>query len=109
MIRGENHIVRVMLYEVDGVTELVLPNLYRIEASIRQRSTTIATYIYGTDAELRDGIATGQLELEVKKAVSQQFESGVVYMDITIDKTDPDFDVDLRHRDIAQIELFNVD
>lgn len=107
MIKGENHIIQIQLYQVDGVTPLVLADLSFLSASINQ-DITLARYVFGTDAEIRQGPSTSIVEVEVKKIVSNRFRKGAVYMTLTMELVDAEFEVDLVHKDIAKFTLFSV-
>lgn len=108
-IIGENHIVRVSLFQTDGTTPLLLTDLVAKSVKIIQHNKTLATYVFGTDAEIRQGTTTSEIEIEIKKVVSEQFRRGKVFIELTLDRTDADFDVDLEHRDKQLIEILDVD
>jgi len=111
-IIGENHIVRISLFQSDGSTPQPLSQLSSITAKVKQMGRILATYVYGTDPEIRLGEDTNQVEVEIRKIVSNKFRHGVdefgVLLELLIEKTDSDFEVDLVHKDIAIIEILDV-
>jgi hypothetical protein len=108
-IRGENYLVRIDMLQSDGETPLLLSACESISVKVIQGSVTLASYVYGTDPEVRQGESTSQLEVEITKAVSQKFRTGSVYLKLTVQETDAEFVVDEVHRDIDLIEILDVD
>lgn len=74
--RGDNRIFRRLLTLVDGVTALPLASLTYLSAELQQGDTTVATYVFGTDSQLRTGAAANEIELEVTAAVTAALTKG---------------------------------
>lgn len=93
--RGDNRIFRFPLTLVDGSTALPLSSLALLSAELKQGETTIDTYIFGTDAELRVGNTSNEIELEVTAAVTAALTKGTPLSAIFREHVaDAEFDAD---------------
>lgn len=108
-IKGENKIIKINLFQINGVTPLLVSSLSYAQVKIVQYNKTLATYLYGTDAEVRQGDSTSQLEVELKKSVADLLKDGIVYVRLTMELSNAEFTVDTVQRDIQIIEAFTVD
>lgn len=111
--RGENVIVTLPLYAIDGTTPIVVDDLQGCSASIIQYGRTLATYVYiptpdPADEEIRVGASTHHLEIEVTEEISNKFREGSVYVKLDLRKTDAEFDVDEELRDIDEVHILTV-
>lgn len=75
---GENRLLTRNLKQADGTalnrTSLVTNGA---QVELRQEDTVVATYVWGTDAELRSGTAANALDLELTSAFTADLASGV--------------------------------
>ncbi len=111
--RGENVIVTLPLYAIDGTTPVVVDNLQGCEAKIIQYGRVLATYVYipeqdPVQEEIRVGAQTHHLEIEITEEISERFRQGAVYVKLDLRKTDTEFDVDEELRDIDEINILTV-
>ena len=108
LIKGENALVKQNLLASDGTTPVLLSSLTYLSAQVIQFRRVLASYVYGTDAEIRQGDSTSQVEVEISEALSATFKEGLVTVRLTMDQADADFDVSGELRDIDDIEAFTV-
>ena len=111
--RGENCIVTLPLYAIDGTTPVVVDDLQGCTASIIQYGRTLATYVYiptpnPVQEEIRVGASTHHLEIEITEELSNTFREGSVYCKLDLRKTDSEFDVDDELWDIDEIHILTV-
>jgi len=111
--RGENVIVTLPLYAIDGTTPVVVDDLQGCTAKIIQYGRTLATYVYlptpaTVQEEIRVGASTHHLEIEITEELSETFREGAVYCKLDLRKTDAEFDVDVELRDIDEINILTV-
>jgi len=106
--RGENSIIQRNLFYSNGTTPLLLADLETITAEIVQYDVVLATYVYETDPEIRQGTSASNIEIEVTTEVSQKFKEGPVYIRLTMEMTDAEYEVDLELKDIDKFEIFTV-
>lgn len=92
--KGENVLIRRNLYQSDGTTPLLISSLALCKVTLKQTGEADIVYTEGTDAELREGTATNQVELEVKKTVSAAMVKGEVTAEWEFEVTDATFTVD---------------
>jgi hypothetical protein len=92
--KGENVLIRRNLYQSDGTTPLLISTLALCKVTLKQSGAADIVYIEGTNPELREGTATNQVELEIKKAVSAAMAVGEVNAEWQFEVTDATFTVD---------------
>lgn len=111
IIAGENQIVKVNLFQQDGVSALLLSSAAVVKASIRQARKVIAEFTYNEDDEIRQGDSDSQLLIEIDRNISRQFESGVnVDIYLTVEVANAEFTSDNQvQRDISKIVAFAVE
>lgn len=70
LYRGSNKLIALALYLEDGSTALLVSSLTYARIRLYQGATLVATYVHGTDGELRtDPDDTNQLLLELTTAL----------------------------------------
>jgi hypothetical protein len=111
--RGENVIVTLPLYAIDGTTPVVVDDLQGCTAKITQYGRTLATYVYlptpdPVQDEIRVGASTHHLEIEITEELSDTFKEGSVYCKLYLRKTDSEFNVDAELRDIDEVHILTV-
>lgn len=107
IIKGENAIVRINLTQADGTTALLYSDCLLIKAEVIQLGRVLVTYIAGTDAEIRQGATTSQVEIEIKKAVTESFIAGTkVQLKLYIETANAEFSVDGEQSDIMIEDIF---
>lgn len=111
--RGENVIVTLPLFAIDGTTPVVVDALQGCLASVVQYGRTLATYTYiptpdPVQEQIRVGAATHDLEIEITEEVSNKFREGPVYVKLDLRKTDSEFVVDDELRDIDEVHILTV-
>lgn len=111
--RGENVIVTLPLFAIDGTTPVVVDDLQGCTASIIQYGRTLETYVYiptpdPVQGEIRVGASTYHLEIEITEELSNTFREGAVYCKLDLRKTDAEFDVDAELRDIDEVHILTV-
>jgi hypothetical protein len=94
LLKGENKIIRRNLFQSDGTTPLNVSSLSLAKVTLIQNGTTIVTYTYGTNPELRLGTAANQLELELKKTVTAALLKGSVIIEWEFEIASTEFVVD---------------
>lgn len=109
LIRGGNKLHEQQLYRDDGTTPLLLSELSLLEVDIYQFDRLLATYIYGTDNEIRQGSSTSKVEIEITKELSTKFKEGLVKAKFRMEETDADFDVDGVFFAPEWVDLFTVE
>lgn len=104
---GENLIVKVNLFQSDGSTPLLLSSLQSLVVKVKQ-TTVLATYTLGTNGQVRQGDSASQVEVEITQALSLLLKKGSVYLQIEMQVTNAEFEVDDYQKDIAVVEVFKV-
>lgn len=108
MIAGENLISRITLYESDGVTPILLSSLALLFIKVRSRNKEFGPYIYGANDEIRVGATNYEIEFEITKSISRQFGLGTIQLQITIERTNAEFEVDGVQREIFYEDVAEV-
>lgn len=114
IVRGENAIIRRNLLASNGSTPVLLSSLVYLSAQIRQYGVIMAEYIMTpiqdpVHPEIRQGIITSQVEVEITKTLSDRFKEGPVTMKLFMEQADAEFDEDQELRDIDEFEIFTVE
>lgn len=93
LYRGENRLFTRTLFLQDGTTELLVSELVSAQVELRQGSSVVATYVWGTDSQLRAGSETNELVLEITSALSLTLQLQVpLEAKWTFKVTDADFE-----------------
>ena len=110
ILKGENILVRRNLLQADGTTPLLVSSLTLAKATIIQFGTPLQTYTLNTNAELRQGTTTSQLELEIKKTLSATFAKGDIIIEWEIEINIAEFDVDtVNNQQFRETALYAAD
>lgn len=92
LYRGSNRLIRIPLYLEDGTTAIAAASLSYASVALYQGVKLIDTYVRGTDAELRNGDTSNELELELTSALTNQLAQDKPLTGlITLKVTDTDF------------------
>jgi len=106
--KGENLIVRIALRQQDG-TPMNLSDLISLKAEINQLKKTHAVYLLGESPEIREGNAANELEIEITSSLTSKMASGFdVWVRLTLQADNEEFDIDPHHVDITGIKMFTV-
>ncbi len=110
-IAGENFIIRMPMFQSDGTTPILFSalTLCLVEFIQGVKGTTVLASISLGDPEVRQGATTSQLEVELTKQISNLFKPGRVYIRVTIEVPDIDFEVDGFHRGSEKFNLFTIE
>lgn len=93
---SSNALIRRNLVQSDQVTPLLLSSCASIVVQLLRGTRVVATYTLGTSPEVRQGLTTSQLEVEVKSSLTQT--EGTITMEVLITITDSEFEVDLVNK-----------
>lgn len=95
MIKGENKIIQRKLYLDNGITPLDITTLLLMKAQVKQFKRVIVEYTLGDDEEIRLKTGTTDtIEIEITKELSAKFIEGDLDIQLVMEMTDTDFDVD---------------
>ena len=86
--RGENRILSRFLKQSDGTTNATVSAFTVITATLSQRGDNIVTYTHGTDAQLRTGGESNEVELEITNTVTRNADPGPLDLLWIFSKTD---------------------
>lgn len=92
--KGENILVRRNLYQADGTTPLLISSLSLAKVTLRQNNQVVITYVLGTNPEIRPGVQTNQIELEITKSLSASLQIGELIAEWEFEVNDSEFQVD---------------
>lgn len=99
---GENFISKQNLYYEDGETPFPVTAIKRLRGKLVQTDAVIKEYTYPGDS-LRQGDTSYQIEIEISKVVSAKLSIGPLYLDLYLDKTNPEFELDSTQLIIQRI------
>lgn len=100
---GDNEIVKINLKDETGADQNI-SGLYSITVFIIQQQRTLATYVYGTHTQVRQGDTAQQIALEVTQEVSKKLSAGTVYVQVLAYKTRAEFLLDSgRKKDTGKL------
>ena len=90
ILQGENRLLPRQLTLADKTTPLPVASLDRVEVVLSQKGSTVATYVLGTNPQVR---ATGaaELVLEITTAVSTALAKGPVHEVWTLERANAEF------------------
>ena len=91
LIKGENGLIRRTLRDSAGAP-VVVASLLEVSVQLLQDGAVVASYMRGTDPELRDmDGATDTLELEIGTALTSRLAAGVLEESWSIQLADGEF------------------
>lgn len=99
MIKGENALIKRRLKDANNVD---LPIASLVSAKCRLNGIE---YVYGTNAELRQGAVSNELEFEITKEISATLPKSTLTIEFELEVPNADFDVDLNQVDIFRVFL----
>ena len=96
--RGENQLVQITLTQQDG-SALNVSDLTLCTVTLSQLGANIVTYTLGVSPEIRQGAAANILEIEITKSVSAALKLSLLILEVFMEVSDSEFDVDGFQRD----------
>lgn len=102
---GENWIGTQPILDENGAA-LAVSSLASLQVQIKQYNRTLATYVLGTDDQIRvNPDVNTSFDVEISPALSANFREGSVQMYIKAQKTDTDFVVGEKYVDIDPVDI----
>lgn len=102
---GENAIFSQPILDEDG-DPLAVSSLASLQVQIKQYNRTLATYVLGTDNQIRvNPDVNTSFDVEISPALSANFREGAVQMYIKAQKADTDFVVGGKYVDIDPVDI----
>ncbi len=90
ILQGENRLLPRQLTLADKTTPLPVASLDRVAVSLIQKGKIFATYVLGTDSQLRAS-GTAELVLEITTAASASLAKGPVQEAWLLERSNPAF------------------
>src|SRR5574343_244368 len=111
IIRGENALIDVTLYQSDGTSALNLTDCSLIKFELLDRDRSVI-YTWNKIAAVYDtgmaAVTANKFRIQLTKAISKTMPVGTVSRRITIETADVTFTVDGVQRDISESDLLTV-
>lgn len=111
IIRGENALIDVTLYQSDGTSALNLTDCSLIKFELLDVNNNVI-YTWNKIAGVYDtgmaAVTANKFRIQLTKAISKTMPIGTVSRRITIEATDAAFTEDGIQRDISDVDLLTV-
>lgn len=111
LIRGENALIDVTLYQSDGTSALLLTDCSLIKFELLDKDRTVI-YTWNKVLTVYDtgmaAVTTSKFRVQLTKDISKTLPIGTVSRRVTVETTDATFTVDGVQRDISEADLLTV-